>query len=41
MWKLYNETNSLKSDADEDLNQYFLKPVDKKVCWDLAIITFC
>ena len=31
MWKLYNETNALKTEVGEDLNQYFLKPVDKKV----------
>ena len=31
MWKLFNETNALKSENDEDLNQYFLKPVDKRV----------
>lgn len=31
MWKIYNETNALKSELGEDLNQYFLKPVDKKV----------
>ncbi|ORX33607.1 SNF2 family N-terminal domain-domain-containing protein [Kockovaella imperatae] len=34
MWKLYNDTNALKSEAGEDLNQYFLKPVDRKVFFD-------
>lgn len=31
MWKLYNETNALKSEAGEQLNVYFLTPVSKKV----------
>ena len=31
MWKLYNEANALQSEAGEDYNQYFLKPVDRKV----------
>ena len=34
MWKIYNDTNALKSELNEDLNQYFLKPVDKKVSRD-------
>jgi hypothetical protein len=31
MWKLYNETNAQKSDVGEDLNVFFIDPVDKKV----------
>ena len=31
MWKIFNETNAQKSETGEDLNQYFLKPVDRKV----------
>ncbi|KAK1926202.1 putative chromatin structure remodeling complex protein STH1 [Papiliotrema laurentii] len=31
MWKLYNETNAQKSDVGEDLNVFFIDPVDKKL----------
>jgi ATP-dependent helicase STH1/SNF2 len=31
MNKLFTDVNALKSDMGEDLNTYFLKPVDKKV----------
>lgn len=34
MWKLYNETNALKSEAGEQLNVYFLTPVSKKDFFD-------
>jgi hypothetical protein len=31
MRKLYDSVNAQKSGAGEDLNQYFIKPVDKNV----------
>lgn len=31
MQKLFDETNALKSEMGEDLNQFFVKAVDKKV----------
>lgn len=31
MNRMYASVNALKSDAGEDLNTFFLKPVDKKV----------
>lgn len=31
MRRLYDQTNAQKSEVGEDLNQYFIKPVDKKV----------
>ena len=34
MSRLYNETNAMQSDVGEDLNQYFIKPVDRKVYTD-------
>ena len=34
MWSVYNETNALKTELGEDLNQYFLKPVDKRMFFD-------
>lgn len=40
MWKLYNETNALKSEAGEQLNVYFLTPVSKKVSPGESAIVF-
>jgi hypothetical protein len=31
MRRLYDQTNAQKSEVGEDLIQYFIKPVDKKV----------
>ncbi|ORY25176.1 SNF2 family N-terminal domain-domain-containing protein [Naematelia encephala] len=38
MSTLYNETNALKTEVGEMLNQYFVKPVDKKMFFDYYTI---
>ena len=38
MQKLYDETNALKSELGEDLNQFFIKAVDKKTFPDYYVI---
>ncbi|WWD22363.1 hypothetical protein CI109_106854 [Kwoniella shandongensis] len=38
MMKLYNQTNALKSDLGEDLNQFFVTPVSKKDYPDYYVV---